>query len=202
MFKRLLTLAAGVAAAVALTASPAYAAGWTVSGAGGWVTYGSSDLTWTVPASGARFTCAYHEMSGPMDDTTSHPGPDIGSITDQTLTNCGLPFSSFAVTVVGQWRYNAVAPTADPDVNHVSITGVHLILSGLGCTATIIGGVPGRYDNTDGTLSLDSAGSNPDGVGLTFSNVQGCLGLIQNGGVANWTARYATDPPYTLTHTP
>ncbi|MFC5748201.1 hypothetical protein [Actinomadura rugatobispora] len=202
--QRVLTSAAAVTGIVALTATPAHAATWTVSGAGGLVFYASSGQPYLRDVqTNVAFTCDQQLMASELNDTSGHPGPGIGVLENFDWGTCFHPsIGQFAVTSENFWEYNAVAPTANPDVSVISVTAIELEVSGPGCEATISGGAPGYYHSDTGYLEMDLNAPNPGGHELVASDVTGCTGMLANGRTMEWDAAYLTDPVYGLSSTP
>jgi hypothetical protein len=104
------------------------------------------------------------------------------------------------VTHKGIWGINAVAGTSSPDVHVVSVTNISADFAGTACSFTLSGGVPGRYDNSTGRLTLDSSAPNPDDVSLVMSDAAGCGGH-ENGDVLTLSGIFEMDPAtIDLTH--
>lgn len=192
-----LIMGAVLAAGIGLTATPALAASWTVTGANAdGSAYAVSDNTVLTNArNGTKLTCELSESMATINNATGHSGTGIGTIDSSTWTNCTGPLGlTFTVTQSGTWSLNAVEPTADPNVGVASITGVTSQISGPFCSATFTGGVTGHYDNSTGILTLDPTDPNPGNLSLVASNVSGCLGLIQNGDVSTFSGDFQVDP--------
>lgn len=197
-----LVASAVVAAGIGLTATPALAATWTVTGAdpSGEAFAESSNTSLEIVRNGAVLTCDLVEVEANIENTAGHSGLSIGQILASDWISCTGPLNlTFGVSQVGTWDIDALAATSDPDVSTGAVTGVQASISGPGCSATFTGGAPGSYDNSTGTLTLDPNGANPGNAELTASNVTGCLGIITNGDKGLFSGDFSVDPAVQLT---
>ncbi|MFD0856199.1 hypothetical protein ACFQ07_28430 [Actinomadura adrarensis] len=197
-FRRLLILFSVLAASVSLTTQPALAAGWTVSEPNGTQVYFASGSTTMTTEQGSQFSCPLHVLAGAV---VNPPDPRFAGITDHLWSACAGPLQ-IEVVANGTSQVNAVEPTADPDVNLVSWTDASLSVSGPDCSATLTGDVPGTYDNSTGTLTLGAGVPNPNGLQLTVSEVNGCLGAFPAGSAVTFSGSYAAPPSFALTYVP
>jgi hypothetical protein len=132
------------------------------------------------------------------------PGTDIASVKKLSFAKCTGPLGLTMKLTGGDLPYalNAVSYNPDVGVTAGTITGVHLALSGPGCTAVADGksGTAGdgriaiSYSNSLGALTAVAAGST-----LHFWDVKGCAGLFTSGDAATLTGTYTLSPPQTLT---
>ena len=191
------TLVAGVAvaAAVGFAASPASAAStWTVTG-GGSFTAKATSPTLTDSSTGTQLKCTSSTASAAATNGTGLSGTGIASISAVAWTSCSGPLGiTFAVTAQGlPWTVNATSYSGG--VTTGTLTGVKAHISGLGCTADFGGATSGStatlnvsYSNSTHTLSVS-------GGNLHAYNVSGtCLGLINTGDAATYTASYVLSP--------
>ncbi|MBC6461989.1 hypothetical protein, partial [Actinomadura sp. HBU206391] len=193
------SLFTGVAAVVlGLSAPPAFAATWTISGstgAGGAYTATAGTTTLRDTNTGATLSCSSASAGGAIPNGTSATGAGVGTITSSSFTNCTGPLGiTFTVTQVGTWNINAVSPNATAGVVNGTITNVSARLAGSLCSANVTGGVPGTYDNNTAQLSVNPTAPNPNNVSLTVSGVSGCFGLLRNGDTATFTGTYNVAP--------
>jgi hypothetical protein len=193
-----LVTAAAAATAVGFSASPAFAATWTVSGSsgsGGAYTATAGTTTLRDTTSGTTLTCTSSHAAGNIPNGTGLSGTNIGSITSATFTSCSGPLGlTFTVTGTFPWHLNAITYHSATGVTDGTVTGVSAHLSGPGCSANVTGGTPGTYTNSTAKLALSPSAPNTTGVSLTISGVSGCFGLIGNGHTATFTSTYSVSP--------
>ncbi|SEF57548.1 hypothetical protein SAMN05216223_101384 [Actinacidiphila yanglinensis] len=190
---------AAIAAALTLAISPASAAPtFTVSGStgsGGAFTASASKPTLKDTTTGTTLTCASSAATGTAPNATSVSGTGIAKINTTTFATCTGPAGiTFTVTALSQpWLLNAVSYASG--VTTGTLTGVRASISGL-CNATFADSsgvnngatLNGSYNNSTHTLSIS-------GGTLKAYSVSGlCLGLINNGDAANFTAAYVVTP--------
>lgn len=190
---------AALAAAVGVATSPAAAAGtWTVTPGGAW-TATATTPTLKDTTTGTTLTCASSSAAGVLKTGSGNAGTGISTITSVSFVTCKGPLSiTFTVAAQGlPWALNAVSYASG--VTTGTITGVKAHISGacnadfngptLGSTATL----NGTYTNSTKTLSIT-------GGNLKAYNVSGlCLGLINNGDAATFTANYVLAAAQTIT---
>lgn len=193
--KRSLVAGAAIAAAAGFAAAPASAAGtWTVTGGGSFTAKATSPIL-TDTHTGTQLKCSSSSAAGSAANGTGLSGTGIGSITSVSWTSCSGPLGiTFSVTAQGlPWAVNAAAYSGG--VTTGTLTGVKAHISGLGCTADFGGATSGSsatlnatYNNSTHTLSVS-------GGNLHAYNVSGtCLGLINSGDAATYTASYVLSP--------
>jgi uncharacterized repeat protein (TIGR01451 family) len=174
---------------------------WTVK-PGGSVKASSGGLTLQDTKTGTVITCKPSDASGTLQSGTGLSGTGIGSIKTMSLGTCtgpaGLALKPAANAL--PWAVNALSYNGG--VTTGTITGIDASLSGTGCSATLDGTAAGAdngqvdvsYANSNGTMQLLASGGN-----LTFSDVQGCLGLINSGDAATLTGSYTMSPKQLIT---
>ena len=112
-----------------------------------------------------------------------------------TWTSCSGPLGiTFAVTAGGlPWALNATSYSAG--VTTGTLTGVAAHISGLGCTADFGGATSGSTATLNATYNNSTHVLAVSGGNLHAYNVSGtCLGLINSGDAATYTAAYALSP--------
>jgi hypothetical protein len=174
---------------------------WSVS-PGGDVSGSSSTFTIKDGATGTVFTCKSSKLTGTLKTGGGLSGTDLGTVTALTTSTCTGPLSlTFAMTFGGlPWPLNTISYGSG--VTSGTITGIHAILSGPGCTATLDGTsatsdngeTSTSYTNSTGQLALLASGGS-----LTIYNVSGCAGLINSGDAATVSATYKIAPKQTIT---
>lgn len=172
---------------LAMTSASATAqAGWTVT-PGGAFTASATEPTLSVP--NAELTC---DSSGAAGSLSSSATNDVGDITSLGFVNCSVIGIPFEVTTSGMpWDVNALGVNAgNPDWIDASITGVEAHISGSGCDADFAGTVTGHWENSTDKLVID-------GGALVASNAS-CLGIINDGDEALFTASYSVTPGRTI----
>lgn len=192
--KSTIVAGAALAAAVGFSTAPASAAGtWTVTGGGSFTAVATSPIL-TDTNTGTQLKCTRSNAAGSAANGTGLSGAAIASISSVTWTSCSGPAGiSFAVTAQGlPWKLNAASYSAGTTTG--TITGVKAHISGLcnadfngptlGSTATLTG----KYVNSTHVLTVS-------GGNLKAYNVSGiCLGLINNGDSATYSANYVLSP--------
>ncbi|WP_225845113.1 hypothetical protein [Streptomyces sp. HPF1205] len=193
--KSSLVAGAAIAAAVGFAAAPASAAGtWTVTGGGSFTAKATNPIL-TDTRTGTQLKCSSSSAAGSAANGTGLSGTAIGSISSVSWTSCSGPLGiTFSVTAQGlPWAVNAASYSGG--VTTGTLTGVKAHISGLGCTADFGGATSGStatlnatYNNSTHTLAVS-------GGNLHAYNVSGtCLGLINSGDAATYTASYVLSP--------
>lgn len=192
------TLVAGVAAAAALgfvAAGPASAAGtWTVSG-GGSFSATATNPTLTDGSTGTQLVCTSSTASGTAANGTGLSGTGIASISAVSWSSCSGPLGiTFSVTPGGlPWAVNAASFSGG--VTTGTLTGVTAHISGLGCTADFGGATSGSTATLNASYSNSTHTLTVSGGNLHAYNVSGtCLGLINSGDAATYSAAYVLNP--------
>jgi hypothetical protein len=208
MLKRISTIiAAGGAAAtlaVALGAAPSSAttvATWTVKPGG--AVSGSGTAQVKDAQTGTVAKCSSITLSGTAKSGSGLAGNKLVKITSGSFTGCTIGTISVSVTVNGlPWYLNAKSYVSSTGVTSGTITGIDLVATAPGCTATLDGTaagadngtVKGTYTNSSGVLKLLPTGGN-----LHAWGVSGCLGLINNGDTAKPSGSATVTPKQTIT---
>jgi hypothetical protein len=188
MLKRISTIitAGGAAAAltVALSAAPSSAttaATWTVKPGGKISGSGPAQVKDTKTGTVAK--CTSLKLGATAKKGSKLPGAKIAKITSATFSGCTIGPISVTVAAHGlPWYLNALSYKSG--VTTGSITGIDLVATATGCSATLDGTkagadngtTKGTYSNSSGKLTLLGPGGN-----LHTYAVSGCLGLVKNG---------------------
>lgn len=200
----LLLTGAAAALLVGVSAGPALAAAtWTVRPGGSFTaTAGSTTLADT--RTGVALTCASSTAAGSLKSGTGLSGSRLGSVASITFTSCTGP-AGITFTVTSShlpWHLNAVSFNSSTGVTTGTISGIHAMLSGSTCTATVDGTSPTKnngkvavtYTNSTGVLKVLTTGGN-----LHIYRVSGCFGLIASGDPAAFSGSYTVSPTQTIT---
>ncbi|MCX4553829.1 hypothetical protein OG204_31985 [Streptomyces sp. NBC_01387] len=179
------TFAVGAAIGLAATSASATASSysWTVTPSGSY-TAAATAPTLTVPF--ATLVCDSSSVSSGTLQATSATGAGIGNINAISFTNCNVGGIPFTVTMKATpWKINAIQPNAsNAQWVDATVSTISAHIAGTGCNADFTGSVKGHYANDTGSLVIDGTGN-----GLVASNAS-CLGLINNGDVASFSASY------------
>jgi hypothetical protein len=172
-----LALALGTTSAMASSVD----ATWTVSPGGAVKASGSGQVKDTKTGTVAK--CKSIKMSGTVKKGSGLSGAGIGTITKGSFTSCTIATITVKVATHGlPWKLNAVK--YKNGVTTGTITGIDLVATAPGCSATLDGTKAGAdngkvgasYNNSTGVLKLLGAGGN-----LHSWAVTGCFGLVKNG---------------------
>lgn len=190
--RRIAVSSGAAVAALALGAGTAFAAPPSDVDVGGHTTpqqYEGTDADGiTFVADGQTMTCATSVVSGEVTPgSTSWLPATFATVTGSTWTNCvgpaGIPLE---VTHNGTWNLGingdtvgGVTPGEVVDIQaHVENP------AGL-CSFDVSGSVAVEFHESDQTLYTD-----PNDAGLTVTNVNGCLGLIDENSSATFDGEY------------
>jgi hypothetical protein len=200
MLKRIsaIAVAAGTTVALLAATSPAFAATtWTVKPGGSISASGSGQVKDATTGTVAK--CTSIKMAGKLKSGSGLSNP-LGKITSGSFTGCTI--AGIAITVAVQnlpWHLNAASYNATSGVTTGSITGVRLLATATGCSATLQGTtatngkVKVTYTNSTGVLKLLGGGN------LTSENVSGCFGLVNNGDVQHASGSLKVSPIQKIT---
>ena len=207
MRKRISTIitAAGAAAAmaVALGTAPSFATTaaktFTVSPGGVASAAGPAQVKDTKTGTIAK--CSSLNLSATLKKGSGLKGAKIATITTGSFTGCKIGTIAVSVTANGfPWFLNATSYASG--VTTGTITGIDLVATATGCSATLDGTaagadngkVKGTYTNSTGVLKLLTTGGN-----LHAWGVVGCLGLINDGDPAQPSGSTTVSPKQTIT---
>jgi hypothetical protein len=201
-----LTVLAAAGSLVAIGATPASAATWTINPAGNdtGTSVGSVTLTDTTHSPPTVLTCTSSTANANVPSAGSgKPGTNIAKITSLAFSSCTGPLSiTFTVASSGlPWFFDAGSYNSGTHVTTGVLHGVHAHLSGPLCSADVDGTsatanngtVNGTYTNPvspskTGKLAITGTGT------LKMYNVSGCFGLIANGHNASFVGTYNVNP--------
>jgi hypothetical protein len=206
MLKRISAIAVAGGATVALLASgtPSFAttaATFTVSPGGAATASGTAQVKDTTTGTIAK--CTSLKLDATLKKGSGLKGAKIGSITGPSSAFTGCKIGTIAVTVVASgfpWYLNATSYASG--VTTGTITGIDLVATATGCSATLDGTAAGadngkvkvKYTNSTGKLAILSTGGN-----LHDWAVSGCLGLENNGDPQDASGTTTVSPTQTIT---
>ena len=204
MHKRLtaVLLSSGAAAlAVALGASTALAADatWSVSPGGSFSFSGSGQVKDATTGTIAK--CTSIKLSGTLKSGHGLSGTGLGTITTASFTGCTIATVAIKVAVHGlPWKLNAVSFKSG--VTTGTISGIDLVATAPGCSATLDGTGAGKnngvtkatYTNSTGKIKLLGPGGN-----LHSYAVSGCFGLVNNNDPQQASGTETVTPKQTIT---
>jgi hypothetical protein len=190
-----MTLTLGVTSSSATTTRTT----WTVSPGGSVSASGSGQVK--DKNTGTVAKCTSIKMSGKLKSGSGLSGTGIGTITSGSFTGCTI--ATIAVNVAVQhlpWKLNAASYNATSGVTTGTISGIVLVATAPGCSATLEGatsGSPGKvkvsYTNSTGVLKLLGGGN------LHSWMVSGCLGLVNNGDAQAASGSLTVSPKQKIT---
>jgi hypothetical protein len=201
MRKRLSTIVLGgsvAALAITLSATTAQAAsGWKVSPGGSFSSKGSDQVTDSKTGTVAK--CTTVKISGTLKKSASS-GKGLGTIKKASFSGCTI--GPIAVTVATHglpWKLNATSYSNG--VVTGSVSGIDLVATATGCSATLDGTGAGKdngvadatYTNKTGVLALTGNGNLHDYA------VSGCAGLVNNGDPEKASGTNTVKPKQTIT---
>lgn len=201
MRKRLTTIVLGGAAAltIGLTATAASASsGWTVSPGGNFSSSGSDQVRDTHTGTVAK--CSSVKMSGTLKKSAPS-GAGLGTITKGSFGGCKIGTLSVSVAVKGlPWKLNTTSDKGG--VISGSISGIELVATAPGCTATLDGTKAGAHNGVADASYSDSTGKlTLTGKGNLHSYVPAgqCFGLVDNGDSQAASGTNTVSPKQTIT---
>jgi hypothetical protein len=176
----------------------------------------SIDATWTVKPGGAVTASGSGQVKDTKTGTVAKctsikitkatlkkgsglAGKGLGTITASSFSGCTI--ATIAVTVKTEnlpWKLNATSYKSG--VTTGTLTGVELLATAPGCSATLQGTtatngkIKVTYTNSTGKLKLLAAGGN-----LTTEKVSGCFGLVNNGDPEQASGSLTVSPKQTIT---
>jgi len=186
---------AGVALAVAIT--------FTIT-PGGNITASAGVTKLTDTNTGSVLSCATSKSTGTLKSGSGVGGASLGTIKTLTFSNCTGPLGlTFTVTNSHfPWTLSGASYNSTSGVTTGHIAGIHSLLTGPGCSATVDGTgatanngkVKVTYTNSTHKLKVLAAGGN-----LHVYNVSGCAGLINSGDATTFVGTYTVSPGQTIT---
>jgi hypothetical protein len=199
----------GAAGVTATNASAAAQATWTVTNPAADDKFTAVNVTGTTAvltnkSTGAQVTCRTISATGSAVDGVRASGDGLATIQTanfgSSTAKCSGPLGSTWVAVSNA-PMTLNGTTYSAGVTKGTITGIDVKLTGTSlvgtCTARIKGSAnTGSYTNATGVLEI----LNDATPALTISEVSGsCAGLLNNGNVATFTAKYKVTPIITVT---
>ncbi|SEG86657.1 hypothetical protein SAMN04489712_119139 [Thermomonospora echinospora] len=170
-------IAAAATAVIGLTALPALAATWTVTGSVG--PYRAVSVNTKLTKGFYTFSCipfaagASVTLNGSLPNGTGLTSP-IGNVTSSAWLGCSGPVGLVTISHTGAWLINPASQSGGPTSPVTgSISNIGFTIAGSGCTATITGSVNFIYNNA-GTLQLTG------GTGLTVTSASCGSYLVVN----------------------
>jgi hypothetical protein len=199
----LLVTGAAAALAIGMSTTSSFAATattWSVS-PGGAIKGAAGTTTLKDTTTGTTLTCTSSALTGSLKSGSGLSGAGIGTVTSVSFTNCtvaGQTLSLSSGTVA--WKLNAASYASG--VTHGTIGGIHLAISSSVCSAIIDGTgatahngkVKITYNNGTHKLRVLAGTGN-----LHVYNVNGCLGLINNGDAGSISSSYLVSPGQKIT---
>jgi hypothetical protein len=198
-----LFLAAGSVALIPGLAAAVTATTWTVT-PGGQVTAASvTKLELTDHTTGRTLPCKNSSWSGTFRSGSGLSGTHLAAINSLSLSTCTGP-GSVKLTITGSgfpWYLNALAYSGSTGTTTGKITGVHLVLTGSGCSAVVDGTSSTAFNGTVKVRFTSPAQLKllPTGGNLHFYQVTGCATSIASGDPAQLTGTYTISPAQTIT---
>jgi hypothetical protein len=206
MRKRLtaVLLSTGAAAvALSLGASTALAADatWSVAPGGAISFSGSGQVKDATTGTIAK--CTSIKMTGTLKKGHGLAGAGLGTIKTAAFTGCTIATVAITVATHGlPWKLNATSYNATTGVTTGTITGIDLVATAPGCSATLDGTAAGAnngktkitYTNSTGKIKLLGTGGN-----LHSYAVSGCFGLVNNNDVQQASGSGTLTPKQTIT---
>jgi hypothetical protein len=174
---------------------------WSVSPGGSVTASGSAQVKDTTTGTIAK--CTSLELDATLASGSGLPGAGIGSITSGSFTGCTIATISVSVASNGfPWQLNATSYNSSTGVTTGTITGIDLVATAPGCSATLDGTAAGAdngkikvtYTNSTGVLKLLSTGGN-----LHDYAVSGCFGLVNNNDPEDASGTTKVTPKQTIT---
>jgi hypothetical protein len=208
MLKRISAIAMAGGAAVALTVglgiTPSFATTattYTVSPGGAVTATGSAQVKDTKTSTVAK--CTDVTLDATLKSGSGLAGAKLGSITGPSTAFSGCTIGTIDVTVKANgfpWYLNATSYKSG--VTTGTITGIDLVATATGCSATLDGTAAGAdngkvkvtYTNSTGVLKILGTGGN-----LHDWGVEGCLGLINDGDPEDASGSTTVSPVQTIT---
>ena len=192
-----LALALGTTAAMASNVN----ATWSVSPGGNFSFSGSAQVKDATTGTVAK--CTSMKLSGTLKSGHGLSGTGLGTIKTASFTGCTIATVAITVTTHGlPWKENASSFNATTGVTTGNISGIDLVATAPGCSATLDGTAAGAnngktkitYTNSTGKIKLLGSGGN-----LHSYAVSGCFGLVNNGDVQKASGSGTVTPKQTIT---
>ena len=143
------------------------------------------------------------KMTGTLKKGHGLSGAGLGTIKTASFTSCTIATVAVTVTTHGlPWKLNASSFNATGGVTTGNISGIDLVATAPGCSATLDGTGAGAnngktkitYTNSTGKIKLLGSGGN-----LHSYAVSGCFGLVNNGDVQKASGSGTVTPKQKIT---
>ena len=144
------------------------------------------------------------KMTGTLKKGHGLSGAGLGTIKTASFTSCTIATVAVTVTTHGlPWKLNASSFNATGGVTTGNISGIDLVATAPGCSATLDGTGAGKnngvtkisYSNSTGKLKLLPSGN------LHSFAVSGCFGLVNNDDAQKASGTETISPKQTI-HSP
>jgi len=200
--KGILLTGATTAAVIIGTAGVALAAITFTITPGGAITAKAGTTTLTDTNTGSVLSCKSSSSTGTLKKGSGIAGTNLGSITKLTFSTCTGPLGLTFTVTNSHFPWKLSGTSYKSGVTTGFISGIHSVLSGPGCTATVDGTgatanngkVKVTYTNSTGKLKVLTTGGN-----LHVYKVSGCAGLINSGDTTTFSGSYTVTPKQTIT---
>jgi hypothetical protein len=213
-FAWLAAAAGGIAVTAGLAAPPALAGPaawarplattWLVTPGGSFSFSGSGQVKDATTGTIAR--CTSIKMSGTLESGSGLSGAGLGTITTASFTGCTIATVAITVATNGlPWKLNATSYSSAKGVTTGTISGIDLVASAPGCSATLDGTAAGANDGvtkityTNSTAKIKLLGT---GGNLHSYAVSGCFGLVNNGDVQQASGSGTVAPAQVIANKP
>jgi hypothetical protein len=172
---------------------------WTVKPGGNISATGSAQVKDTN--SGTVAKCATVKLTGTAKKGSGLPGTGAATVKTASFTGCKIATIKVTVKANGlPWKLNAVS--YKNGVTTGTVTGVDLVATAPGCSATLDGTGPDKdngstkatYTNSTGNLALLGPGGT-----LHAWAVSGCFGLVESGDPEQSSGTLTVTPKQTIT---
>jgi hypothetical protein len=201
--RRVLFTGGATALAVGATAGVALAVAITFSiSPGGAITAKAGKTTLTDTGTGSQLTCASSSSTGTLKKGHGISGTNLGSISKLSFSSCVGPLGLTFNVTNSHFPWTLSGTSFKSGVTTGFISGIHSVLSGPSCKATVDGTgasanngkVKVTYTNSTHKLKVLTSGGN-----LHVYNVQGCAGLIVSKDATTFSGTYTVSPGQTIT---
>jgi hypothetical protein len=195
-----LAIGLGATASLATTTST-----WTVTPGGSWTGVKSGDFTLTDTTSNMAIVCVHTKAAGTLTSGTGLSGTGIGSISSIAISRCKGPGSAVFKVHGRNLPWSISANSYNPAITNGTTTGtlsgIHFVILGTGCTAVVDGTSASakdgateiHYHNSLAKLKIRTEASN-----LHLYNVVGCTGVFTGGDAVTISAAYKLTPTHTI----
>lgn len=175
--------------------------GWTVA-PGGPVTGNAPQPTLHDTNTNTTLNCQNSATAATLKSGSGLTNP-IGQISSVTFASCmgpgGLVFTmATSASSANPWSLVANSYNASTGVTTGEITNITASIEGSNCSALINGTTPTSPGEVTSTFTNNASTLKISGGDLRAWDVNGCLGLINNGDLVSFNAIYKISPPQTV----